>query len=138
MNALTRLKNKSMIMRLMQLVFTLGKDEKDPVICKGIEIRKDLSDDTEVRIESDKISFTLETKKTVNGVRTFVSDIIASDEGYITRLLDRITIDAINAGELPPVAEGVSKNIIDSYIKLGGSETISGDGSDALILPLSR
>ncbi len=138
MNELQKIRNKNMVMRLMQLVFTLGKDERDPVICRGISILKNLPDDTEVRIESDKISFTLETKKTINGMRTFISLIEASDESYITHLLDKITIDAIAAGELPPVAEGVSDAVIESYESLGGSKTIGSDEKAAIILPLSR
>ena len=137
MEALKAIRDRGIRMRLMLMVLTLGKDAKDPVTCRSITLIKNLADDTSVRIETDKISFTISIRQTINGRRTFLSSISADDEEYVRVLLKRVISTARTAGELPPVAEGASSRIINEFEKLGGTRTIGSDGKDAIILPIS-
>ena len=135
--SLTSLKDRKLRMRLIILTLTLGLDSKDKVICKEITILKNSISDTEIRIVSDKIAFLYENKETINGTRTFITITTAVNDKYVIHLLNHAISDARSAGELPPVAENVSANVINYFSQNGGTETIGSDGKKAIILPIS-
>ena len=123
-------------MRLMLLALTIGISPDDQVICRGIEVLECSSESVSARIDTNRISFVISVRNTLNGRRTFIRIERSEDDRYQESLLEKTIRTARVSGELPPVAENISSTLLRSYEDKGGMLTPSSDGSDAIILPL--
>ena len=134
--ALSSIKDRGLRMRLMLLSLTLGLSPDDKVICRGIEVLENTQDAVSAHIDTNRISFVISIRSTLNGRRTFIRIGRSENDGYQRNLIEKIISTARASGELPPVAENISSAILRSYEEKGGMLTPSSDGSDAIILPL--
>ena len=134
--ALRSIKDRGLRMRLMLLALTIGISPDDQVICRGIEVLECSSESVSARIDTNRISFVISVRNTLNGRRTFIRIERSEDDRYQESLLEKTIRTARVSGELPPVAENISSTLLRSYEDKGGMLTPSPDGSDAIILPL--
>lgn len=134
--ALSSIKDRGLRTRLMLLALTIGLSPDDQVICRGIEVLECSSESVSARIDTNRISFVISVRSTLNGRRTFIRIERSEDDRYQESLLEKTIRTARVSGELPPVAENISSTLLRSYEDKGGMLTPSSDGSDAIILPL--
>ena len=120
----------------MLLALTIGLSPDDQVICRGIEVLECSSESVSARIDTNRISFVISVRNTLNGRRTFIRIERSEDDRYQESLLEKTIRTARVSGELPPVAENISSALLRSYEDKGGMLTPSSDGSNAIILPL--
>ena len=112
--ALRSIKDRGLRTRLMLLALTIGLSPDDQVICRGIEVLECSSESVSARIDTNRISFVISVRNTLNGRRTFIRIERSEDDRYQESLLEKTIRTARVSGELPPVAENISSALVQS------------------------
>ena len=93
--ALSSIKDRGLRMRLMLLSLTLGLSPDDKVICRGIEVLENTQDAVSAHIDTNRISFVISIRSTLNGRRTFIRIGRSENDGYQRNLIEKIISTAM-------------------------------------------